>query len=164
MMKRSSQMTTMDVRDRVLTSAPSDLGIDPGGNIWAVLMETAYKAGIATLVALADGSAHLLFSTGGAVANDGSHDEIHDRTKRLLSDAEGYLAVTRAEPVRPPPHPEVGTVRFYLLTPTEVRTTDAPEEALERKQHHLAPLFYSAHRVITQLRLMEQARTGGPPS
>jgi hypothetical protein len=50
------------------------------------------------------------------------------------------------------PLPAVGNTRFFILTHSGVYTTEALEDDLEEERHHLTPLFYKCHDVITSIR------------
>jgi len=148
--------TNQAIRTHVLCAQPEELGITPAGPTWGVLMEIGYFAGTATLIALADGTASLLFSTGGGIAaNEGQH-AAHRVARELVSAAGEFLA--RASSTDRYPYPRIGRVRFYLLTTVGVRTLDAEEGALELGEHELSSLFRDGHRVITELRQIAEAR------
>jgi hypothetical protein len=138
------------IRSQLLSAEPDQLGLSVAGPTWGVLMETSYFAGIATLVALSDGTATLLFSNGGGVAAKHQHKSVQLAARRFVSAAAEHLATASA--TNRYPHPGIGRVCFYLLTTVGVRTLEAGEEVLERGKHELSDLFHDGHRVITQLR------------
>jgi hypothetical protein len=43
-------------------------------------------------------------------------------------------------------------VSFFILTYSGVYIAEAPEADLGEERHHLSPLFYKCHEVITVLR------------
>ena len=148
------------IRARILAARPQELGIDPAtisdtGSIWGVVMETAYFAGVVTLIALANGTAFLLFSNGGGVEGTTDHHQVRDAARRLVSKAGDHAAgATASESC---PYPRVGRTRFYLLATTGVRVLEAAEDELESTVHELSSLFLAGHDVITQLRHIAQS-------
>jgi len=116
-------------------------------------METGYPEGTATLVLLADGTTSLYLESGGGMIGGGAHDIVANATKALVLDAEKYyerLTQTTSFPL-----PAVDNVRFFILTYSGVYTTEAPEADMGEERHHLAPLFFKCHDVITSLRELE---------
>jgi hypothetical protein len=55
------------------------------------------------------------------------------------------------------PLPRAGRIAFYVLTGSGVFTAEADEVALVEQTHTFSPLFYAAHDVLTQLRLISGA-------
>ena len=55
------------VRQELLGSSAEKMGLTPVRGVWGVLMERGYAKGVATVVALTDGTASLYISTGGSV-------------------------------------------------------------------------------------------------
>ena len=121
--------------------------------ILALLMETGYEKAVATLVAVADGTTSLYFSTGGGIIGAGVHESVAMASRRWLE--EGVTFLGQLEPVADPPLPAVGQTQFVAVTNDGVRAAVALEEDLGRNRHVLSPLFYAAQEVITQVRLIE---------
>ena len=147
------------VRGQLLRGSAAEFQVEPVEGIWGVVMETGYEEGAATLVALADGSASLYFSTGGGLIGGGRHPNVATAARRL---------VDRAVPHRPGlsavsefPLPAHGDVHFYVLTTEAVLRAGAPEEALAGSDHPLSDLFFAGHVVITELRKVSEERQGG---
>lgn len=145
-----------ELRDRIFTTSPDEIGIirsQDNPNAWGVVMETGYPEGTATLVSLADGTTSLYLEGGGGVIGGGTHEIIAKATKAVVQDAENYygsLTQTSSFPL-----PAVDNVRFFILTYSGVYTTEAPEDDLGEERHHLSPLFFKCHDVITLLRVTE---------
>lgn len=121
--------------------------------ILALLMETGYEQAVATLVAVADGTTSLYFSTGGGIIGAGAHESVALASRRWLEEGAAFLG--ELEPVADPPLPAVGQTQFVAVTNDGLRAAVAPEEDLGRNRHALTPLFYAAQEVITQVRLIE---------
>lgn len=142
-----------DLRNQILTLSPYKAGILPlpeTPNVWGVLMETGYPEAVVTLVSLADGTTSLYFGGGGGMIGGGAHIAVAEATKKFVSDTEQHLK--RMTLATACPLPTVGRVCFYVLTLSGTFTAEADENDLRKGRHGLSLLFYSGHRVITQLR------------
>lgn len=123
---------------------------DVGSAPVAVLMETGYAEAVATLVAVSDGTVSLYFSNGGGIIGAGEHEVVREVANSLLADAASYTA--RASLTAEFPLPSRGRVRFYLVTPSGVYTTDALEDDLGEQRHTFSPLFFRGHELIAAIR------------
>lgn len=147
------------LRERILTLNPADVGLLPqqdGPQPWAVLMELGWPEGAVTLVGVADGATSLYFSNGGGIIGAGETPAVAEVTRRYVADAAAFLpqmTATEAFPL-----PEMGQVRFYVMTHDGAYTAEAAERALQQNDHALAPLYAMAQEVITQLRLHQESR------
>lgn len=150
------------LRNRVLTAPPEEVGFNEAGadaKVWAVLMEMAFPAGVATVLSTYDGTASLYTSTGGGILGGWSARE---QAQGFVAEAGKHLK--RMKPTDSYPYPAVGRIRFYARTPDGVYTAEAGEEELVGRRHPLSPLFYAANEVLTGLRkASEQAEPGAKP-
>jgi hypothetical protein len=119
-------------------------------------METGYQMGTATLVCLADGTTSLYYSTGGGMLGSGEYSPVAEASKALIMQAESHLQDMVSNNVFP--LPKIGRVRFIILTYTGLFTGEAAEEALERGNHRLSPLFLKAHEALEQLRVSAEKK------
>lgn len=142
-----------EMRERVFTVAPSEVGVSPGAGherVWAVLMEIGYPKAVASLVAIADGTTSLYFSNGGGVIGAGEHQPVREASRRLIAlvnESAGALAPTAEHPL-----PAVGRVRVYARTFDGLLAADADERELGENRHALSPLFHAGHAVIAAVR------------
>ena len=144
------------LRQQVLGLTPAQLGDEVVDEpILALLMETGYPDAVATLVAVVDGTSSLYFSTGGGLLGGGEHGAVAQASRRLLETAREFLPQLLSVPDAP--LPAQGQSQFVAVTPEGLRAAVAAEEELGEGHHALSPLFYSAHDVITQIRLIEGA-------
>jgi ADP-ribosylglycohydrolase len=163
----SGEQVYQGLRAQILTLDPAAAGLqpEPGHSVvWGVLMETAYPRGTATLVALADGTTSLYFSTGGGIIGGGFHQAVATATRSFLADLEDHLSMLRPDP--DVTLPAAGQVIIRALTYTGRMSAEASEDDLGHGRHQLSPVFHAAHRVIAELRLVEEARSGhgSPPA
>lgn len=142
------------LRQQVIDLKADQLGGELGqAPILALLMETGYEKAVATLVAVADGTTSLYFSTGGGIIGAGAHEAVVEASRRWLEAGTTFLE--QLDPVADPPLPAVGETQFVAVTPDGLRAAVAPEEDLSRDHHELSPLFYAGQEVITEVRLIE---------
>jgi hypothetical protein len=121
-----------------------------------VLMETAFADGaVYSLVVLGDGTVSLYFSTGGGVIGAGQHDRVRRAADAMLSEASRFRP--EAKPAGETPLPGPGNVVFYFLSAGGTLAYSAAESALGGDQDRLSALFHAGHRVITEIRKIEQS-------
>ncbi len=113
-------------------------------------METGYPQAVVILVALADGTVSLYFSTGGGIIGAGPHERVRAAAETLLDAAQAHHAAFASAAATPPP--DVGRVRFYVRTFGGTLTAEADEQDLGYGRHPLAPVFHAGHAVITAVR------------
>jgi hypothetical protein len=141
------------LRERALTLIPSEIGAAPSNerpNVWGLLMETGHPQGAASLVTFADGSTSLYFSNGGGVIGAGEHAPVRATAEAFLSAAEAQLE--EFERVDEFPLPELGRVRFYVRTFSDVLAAEADEQDLGHNRHKLSSVFHAGHAVIAAVR------------
>ena len=147
-----------DPRRQALGLTPDQLGHDAdGAPILALLMETGYSDAVATLVAVADGTTSLYFSNGGGIIGAGAHATVAEASRRWLETSATFLAQLSA--TTDPTPPAEGDTQFVAVTPDGLLSAVAPEEELGEGRQPLSPLFYAGQDVITQIRLLDDART-----
>lgn len=117
-------------------------------------MEIGYPEGLMTLVVLADGTTSLYFGHGGGIIGGGEHASVRKASKELLHNVGLYFGVL--SPTKSFPYPNVGRVKFYILTFTSTLTADVNEDELGNGKHNLSNLFYASHAVIAELRHIDE--------
>jgi hypothetical protein len=151
--------TYLQLRSRILSLDPAEAGLSPSNtapHVWGVLMETGYAVGTATLVSLADGTTSLNYSTGGGMLGSGEYTPVAKASKALVTQAENHLQhMSSADKF---PMPEVGQVRFTLLTFSGLFTAKASEKSLASGTHPLSHLYNLGHETLTQLRLLAEKK------
>jgi hypothetical protein len=124
-------------------------------NVWGAVMEMSYPNGTASLIALSDGTTSLYTSTGGGVVGGGAHTDVVTATHGFLSSVEQHLGLLSLE--EGTPLPGIGSVRIHALTLSGRLAGEAAEDELGQDRHELSSVFHAGHRVITALRLIEEA-------
>jgi hypothetical protein len=112
----------VSLRDRLLHSSAEQIGVAPVRGVWGVIMERGYKKGVATVIALADGTANLYISSGGSVVGGREHPPTRLAALKLCDQAADSLADTVV--AHDFPAPKQGRVRFYVLTADGVHAAE----------------------------------------
>lgn len=147
-----------DLRAQVLDLDPAEAGLEQRPDrrvLWGALMDIGHPRGAATLLALADGTTSLYTSSGGGIIGGGSHQAVAAATRSFLADLERHLSLLEPDPDTG--LPIAGHVTIRALTYTGRLAAEAPEDDLGYGRHPLSPVFHAAHRVITELRLIDEA-------
>jgi hypothetical protein len=145
------------MRSQALSIEREPAGIpacSPDAPVWGVLMEMGVRNGSATLLALADGTTSLYFSSGGGVIGGQGHESVRRANASLL--AEANRLVSLLTPTTDYPLPAAGTTNFYARTDSGVLTGGGADEELGRDRHDLSSLFLAGHAVLTELRLITE--------
>ena len=121
-------------------------------------MEFAFPNATASLVSIADGSASLCFSSGGAIIGGQGHEPVHNTAKRFLSALEAAQSSCRR--VTSFPLPKSGYVAFFVRTYASDLGAEVVEGDLRPGGHPLSAAFLAAHDVIAALRLVVEKKTG----
>lgn len=160
----SGEQVYQGLRAQIFNLDPASVGLGQGPThpvVWGALMETGYPRGTASLVALADGTTSLYLSTGGGIIGGGFHQDVATATHAFLADLERHLPELRPDPGAA--LPAKGQVIIRALTYTGRMSAEASEDDLGHGRHQLSAVFHAAHRVITELRLIDEARQGRTP-
>lgn len=128
--------------------------------VLGVVCEIGYPAGLVLVAGWADGGASLYFGSGGGIVGGGAHEPVQQAARALVDTGQGFLG--RLEPATEGhPLPATGQVRFTLLTPGGAHCGAVPKLPLDTAVHPLTRLYAATHDLITQLRLIDQAREKG---
>lgn len=145
------------LRKRALDKVPANFVL--GGSEdepYGALMEMVISDSAVTLACFADGDAGLYYQSGGGMVGGGAHENVRKAAKDFLALA--GKAVPRMIKTASHPLPAPGRVRFYVLTPKGVLTTETDREALgEEARNDLSALFYSGQEVVAQMRQVQRA-------
>lgn len=142
--------TMRELRQRALTAGAEELENPPDAEVLVALMEMGYAKATASLVAFADGTTSLYFSSGGGIIGAGDHPPVRAAASAFLSMA--AEAMDQFSDADETPLPARGHVRFYLRTLRGTLMADGLEEDLGFGRHPLSELFHSGHQVITAIR------------
>ncbi|HVU49442.1 MAG TPA: hypothetical protein VHL80_02085 [Polyangia bacterium] len=110
------------LRDRLLRTSAKEAGVEPVRGVWGVVMERGYPKGVATVIALADGTASLHLSNGGSVLGGREYPPARMAARTLCERAADSLGGMVA--AQEFPRPAEKRVRFYVLTTDGVRAAE----------------------------------------
>jgi hypothetical protein len=147
------------LRQQILQLDPASVGISPSATlprVWGLVMDIGSPTATATLISLADGTTSLYLSTGGGMIGGGEHPQVASATRALLLRVERQLDSMPNTTDAPLPAP--GRVVLRAMTYHGQRAVDAAEDDLGHRRHTLADIFHAGHKVITELRLLDEAR------
>jgi hypothetical protein len=143
------------LREQALQLDTATFGLTPApGGIYGVLGEFGFAEGVATVVALADGSVSMYFSGGGGSIGLGQHEGPREAARALLAEAPSALSAAAKDAAFP--LPQAGEVRFWFLTMGGPVTVSATEGELPASK--LARLHELLQELLTQIRLVNQKK------
>lgn len=132
MQRARAHKAIADLRRRILTLEPGELGLDArDARVFGLVLDLAHPGVTQSLVVLADGTVNLFAIEGGGDIGAGRHPRVREAADRLLLLAEG--CASRLPPDDRGALPGPGRVGLHLLTRDGVRATelDAPTGAPE---------------------------------
>jgi hypothetical protein len=106
-----------ELRGTALAVEPRSIGVAPTDDlphVFGVVMDIGMDLGTASLVAFADGSVSIYYSSGGGTIGAGAHEQVRSAAHRLLAIANSDLA--SFAPDLPDALPAEGSTQLTLLT------------------------------------------------
>ena len=148
----------LGLREIWFNSTPEETGIavEPNSTIpYAVVMDIGFEEGTATIVSSIAGDGSMYTSGGGGIIGGIDHETVRTASIRFVETAADF--VDDMEMVTEYPFPGAENVKFYLITPKGVFTTEEINaDLLASGDHELSPLFRAGNDVITELRLISR--------
>jgi hypothetical protein len=120
------------------------------------LMELGMPSSIVTLICFANGDASFCYQSGGGMTGGGVHERVRQAAKQFILLAERAIPELALATEQPLPQPD--TVRFYVLTPKGIFTSEVYREDLADPQSPLGALFYAGQEVVTVMRQVQAQR------
>jgi hypothetical protein len=115
-------------------------------------MDLGMDGGTATIVSSILGDGSMYTSTGGGVIGGIGHENVRTASIHFVTVSADFvekMTLTTEFPL-----PSNGNVKFYLITPNGVYTTDEMNaDMLARGDQEFSPLFLAGDDVITQIRI-----------
>ena len=162
--KETPEDVYMRLRYQALTTIAARLGL-PGelkpNDPYGVVMEMEIPRSVVTLAAFADGDARLYYKTGGGMVGGISHENVRRAAQEFVGLSRKVLG--RMTKVTEYPLPETDRVRFYVLTPRGVLTTETDRQRLGETASDLSALFRSGQEVVTEMRQVQEKREAARP-
>ena len=150
------------LRRQALNATPELARFDPatsGRSVYGALLDWGLDSGLATLVALDDGTASLYLSTGGGVIGGGFHGAVSEAAKRFVLSFEPLLESMAPDAIGEPP--SAGESHLRALTTRGRLVAGGLTEELAGEQHPMSAPFRAAQALITELRTVSQREPGG---
>jgi hypothetical protein len=147
------------LRTMILTTDPAKVGLAATSelpNVWGVVVDWGMDPNVATVVALADGTASMYTSTGGGVIGAGGRPAVDAANRRLLGVAEAQLA--RFEPIDAPADPDPTTFVYWILTWSGLRTAAHSPAGPPKDDAALVAVGEAFQEFVAQLRLASDRR------
>jgi len=139
------------MRDKLLHASPQQVGVTPMRGVWGVLMERGYAKGVATFVALADGTASMYLSSGAGAVRGKAYAPARTAAMNLCAQAADALRETT--PTHEFPAPAKGRVRFYVLAAEGVRVAESDYPAhSDGDRDPLGPLLAAGDALVDGLK------------
>ena len=153
----TAEETYMNLRRRALEMTPVNLGLDPKSTApYGLLMEMGIQISVVTLVSFVDGDANVYHKTGGGMVGGISHETVRNAAKAFVALAPNALPKMIKTSDYPLPGPD--RVRFYILTPQGVFTTESNRQALTNPKSELGALFYAGQEVVAEMRQVQEQK------
>ena len=147
----------MDLRKQAFSTDPAGIGLTVQENeAYGGLMELGLPTSIVTLICFANGDASFCYQSGGGMTGGGGHEPVRKAAKEFVILAE--KALPEMSPATDQPLPQPDTVRFYVLTPKGIFTTETYREDLNDPHSPLGALFYGGQEVVTTMRQIQAQR------
>jgi len=146
------------LRDQALGFGSAEIKappVVPGGRALGVIMDIGYETAVVSVMGLADGTTSMYISNGGGTLGIGDHEHAAASSKRWVEVAETAPGLIEGEEG---PLPLEGRVRFNVLTTGRRLEAEAPENELASSEHPLSALYAAGQDVITEIRLVDEAR------
>jgi hypothetical protein len=124
---------------------------------YGLLMEMEISGSVVTLVCFATGDASLYYRTGGGMVGGSAHETVRKAAVELVVQARETLPRMIQAGGHPLPGP--GKVRFYVLTPKGIYTTETDRESLADPESPFALLYYSGQDVVAKMRLVQEQKS-----
>ncbi|CAG0998378.1 hypothetical protein PLCT2_02907 [Planctomycetaceae bacterium] len=151
-----STKPAMEMREMWLCGLPAGLRIEPINMVLGMIVDLHVGNGTASLVAIADGSTSLYFSSGGGVIGAGEHPQVRQAKLNLLNKAAASIQLFL--PAANHDLPAAGRFRFYVQTTNGLMYSEADQGPIVEGKHALSELFSLADHTITETRLVSEAR------
>lgn len=123
-------------------------------DVLGAVIDIPREGGMASVVAMADGTTSMYTSTGGGTIGAGAHVSVAGATRTLLATLQGHLEML--PPDERTDLPPADLVQVTVVTPAGRRRASLPSEAFwGREPSTVVELIAAIHGVITALREVE---------
>jgi len=142
------------LRQQILTLDPASMHLAPSAehpHLYGGLMEMGMGGDVATLVALADGTTSLYWSTGGGIIGAGFHEVVKGPSKAFLAALERHVDEFGPDPGGATP--TAAMIHLRALSFDRGRLLAAGLEAdFGEKRNPMWDVFFAGHALIAAIR------------
>ncbi len=139
-----------EMRTGWLTRIPEKGNGSNNGEVVAVVMDWPVGEQIVSVLSSSGGDASLYTTSTFGIIGGGGHERVREAAIAFTRCAEHFLSITG--PTTAFPYPDGQTLRFYMVTPSGVRTVSFPLTATEQADTPARALFAYGQQVVTELR------------
>ncbi|HSI64969.1 MAG TPA: hypothetical protein VLE43_17720 [Candidatus Saccharimonadia bacterium] len=145
----------------MLTTPSKELGGEPTTEfprVYGVLMDFPVADGeaTATVLSTSTGTASLYTTSTFSIIGGEGHASVRKAAKAFVSATERFF--DEAKPTTIFPYPSSDRIRFYFLTFSGVRVIETDLASMEKGTNKHLELFVLGQSVLTELRLLAEAR------
>lgn len=141
-----------EMRTGWLTKVPEQGSYTRGDEVIAVVMDWPLGEQIVTVLSSSGGDASLYTTSTFGIIGGIGHEKVRKAAVAFIGCAQHFLSIT--QPTATYPYPDSQTLRFYMVTPSGVRTVSFPISAVEQPDSPARALYAYGQQVVTELRLI----------
>jgi hypothetical protein len=135
-----------------LTTVPAPGSYTKDDEVVAVLMDWPLGPQIITVLASSGGDASLYTTATFGIIGGIGHEKVRAAATAFVSCAQHFLSIT--SPTTDFSYPDKQSLRFYMVTPSGVRSVSFPMDDIELADSPARALYLYGQGVVTELRLI----------
>ena len=146
---------SVDLRAKLLAMRPEEVRLKPSADlprVWAAMMEWQVSKAVVTLVAVADGTTSLYFTSGGGVIGGGEHDTVHTASRAWLAAVDKFVEAGAFVDQQSPIATVASATSFAALTYGGLKGARDTDARLRSKTSPIWPIYWLGQDVVTKLR------------
>lgn len=140
-----------EMRTRWLTLVPEKGSYQSEDEVIAVVMDWPLDDNTITVLSSSGGDASLYTTGTFGIMGGIGHEKVRKAAIAFTACAQRFLKLTT--PTNEFPYPDRQTLRFYMVTPSGVRTVSFPLAEIDQHDSPARALYGAGHDVVTELRL-----------
>ena len=147
------------LREMAFSATPEQLGLllsDDKTVVYGIIMDWGMSGATVTIVSYQTGDASMYLSSGGGVIGGGKHQNVNIAAKQFVSFGQSYLNLSSKTETKP--LPEIGFVKFYLLTNKGIYVGQETMKNFENNSSTWLGLFEKGNKVISELRIISEKK------
>ena len=141
-----------DMRTGWLTRVPEKGSYSSEDEVVAVVMDWPLGEQTITVLSSSVGDASLYTTSTFGIIGGIGHESVRKAAVAFVSCAQRFLKLAAA--TKEFPYPDSRTLRFYMVTPSGVRTVSFPMKDVDRSDSPARALYAAGQDVVTELRLI----------